>query len=61
MLLNWFRAKKKFSSGIIEDFNTKAKVTTRKAYEFRTYHATEIALYHTLGALPVPETTRDFF
>ncbi|MCU7882297.1 MAG: transposase, partial [Candidatus Thiodiazotropha sp. (ex Lucinoma aequizonata)] len=32
--LNWFRAKKKFSSGIVEGFNTKAKVTTRKAYEF---------------------------
>ncbi|MCU7881349.1 MAG: ISL3 family transposase [Candidatus Thiodiazotropha sp. (ex Lucinoma aequizonata)] len=61
LLLNWFRAKKKFSSGIIEGFNTKAKVTTRKAYGFRTYHAAEIALYHTLGALPVPETVHDFF
>ncbi|MCU7893682.1 MAG: transposase [Candidatus Thiodiazotropha sp. (ex Lucinoma aequizonata)] len=61
LLLNWFRAKKKFSSGIVEGFNTKAKVTTRKAYGFRTYHAAEIALYHTLVALPVPETAHDFF
>ncbi|MCU7879445.1 MAG: transposase [Candidatus Thiodiazotropha sp. (ex Lucinoma aequizonata)] len=61
LLLNWFRAKKKFSTGIVEGFNTKAKVTTRKAYGFRTYHAAEIALYHTLGALPVPETAHDFF
>jgi transposase len=61
LLLNWFRAKKKFSSGIVEGFNTKAKVTTRKAYGFRTYHAAEIALYHTLGALPVPETAHEFF
>ena len=61
LLLNWFRAKKQFSSGIEEGFNTKAKLTTRKAYGFRTYHAAEIALYHALGALPVPETTHEFF
>ena len=61
LLLNWFRAKKPFSSGIVEGFNTKAKLTTRKAYGFRTYHAAEIALYHALGALPVPKTTHEFF
>ena len=61
LLLNWFRAKKQFSSGIVEGFNTKAKLTTRKAYGFRTFHATEIALYHTLGELPVPKTTHEFF
>jgi len=49
LLLNWFRAKKQFSSGIVEGFNTKAKLTTRKAYGFRTYRAAEIALYHALG------------
>jgi transposase len=53
LLLNWFRAKKQFSSGIVEGFNTKAKLTTRKAYGFRTYKAAEIALYHALGALSV--------
>jgi transposase len=42
-------------------FNTKAKLTTRKAYGFRTYHAAEIALYHALGALPVPKVTHEFF
>ena len=61
LLLNWFRAKKQFSSGIVEGFNTKAKLTTRKAYGFRTYKAAEIALYHALGALPVPITTHEFF
>ncbi len=61
LLLNWFRAKKQFSSAIVEGFNTKAKLTTRKAYGFRTYHGAEIALYHALGALPVPETTHEFF
>ena len=61
LLLNWFRAKKQFSSGIVEGFNTKAKLTTRKAYGFRTYRAAEVALYHALGALPVPKTTHVFF
>jgi len=61
LLLNGFRAKKQFSSEIVEGFNTKAKLTTRKAYGFRTYHAAEIVLYHVLGALPVPETTHEFF
>jgi transposase len=61
LLLNWFRAKGQFSSGIVEGFNNKAKLTTRKAYGFRSYHAAEIALYHTLGALPVPKSTHVFF
>lgn len=61
LLLSWFRAKKKFSSGIVEGFNNKAKLTTRKAYGFRSYHAAEIALYHALGALPVPKVAHEFF
>jgi len=39
----------------VEGGNTKAKLSTRKAYGFKTYQAAEIALYHVLGALPVPE------
>nr|VFK47897.1 MAG: Transposase [Candidatus Kentron sp. TC] len=61
LLLNWFRAKGQFSSGIVEGLNNKAKLTTRKAYGFRTYHSAEIALYHALGNLPVPESTHKFF
>ena len=38
-----------------------AKLTTRKAYGFRTYHGIEIALYHALGNLPVPKSTHKFF
>ena len=60
LLLNWFRAKGQLSSGVVEGFNTKAKLTTRKAFGFRTYHATEIALYHALGALPEPAFTHRF-
>jgi transposase len=60
LLLNWFRAKGAMSSGTVEGFNNKATLTTRKAYGFRTFRAIEIALYHTLGALPEPETTHKF-
>ncbi len=30
LLLNWFRAKGALSNGIVEGFNNKAKLTTRK-------------------------------
>lgn len=60
LLLNWFRAKKTISSGVIEGFNNKLKLTTRKSYGFRTFRAAEIALYHTLGNLPEPECTHKF-
>jgi transposase len=61
LLMNWFKAKGQFSSGIVEGLNTKAKLTTRKAYGFRTYRAAELSLYHTLGALPVPKVAHEFF
>ena len=57
LILNWFKAKKAFSSGIVEGLNTKIKLTTRKSYGFRTYKCSEIALYHALGRLPTPEMT----
>ena len=60
LILNWFRAKGLLSSGVVEGLNTKVKLTFRKAYGFRTFHAAEIALYHALGALPEPEATHRF-
>lgn len=35
LILNYFRARKQFSSGVIEGLNNKAKITMRKAYGFR--------------------------
>lgn len=55
LILNWFRAKKLFNAGIVEGLNCKAKLTMRKAFGFRTFEALEIALYHQLGELPVPQ------
>jgi transposase len=60
LLLNWFRARGTISSGVMEGFNNKLKLTTRKSYGFRTFRAAEIALYHTLGALPEPKWTHRF-
>ena len=54
LILNYFRARKQFSSGVVEGLNNKAKLTMRKSYGFRTFHVTEIALYHALGKLPEP-------
>lgn len=61
LILNWFRAKGALSSGVVEGFNNKVKLTTRKSYGFRTYEAIEISLYHNLGALPEPEFTHRFW
>jgi len=61
LILNYFRAKKEFSSGVVEGLNNKVKVTMRKSYGFRTFRITEIALYHVLGKLPEPEVTHRFY
>jgi transposase len=61
LILNWFRAKKAISNGVVEGLNNKAKVTARKSYGFRTFKCHEIALYHALGRLPVPETAHRFY
>jgi len=60
LILNWFRARGAISAGAVEGLNNKAKLTTRKAYGFRSYRCLEIALYHTLGKLPEPEVTHRF-
>jgi len=61
LVLNYFRARKQFSSGVVEGLNNKAKLTMRKAYGFRTFRVTEIALYHALGKLPEPHLTHRFY
>jgi hypothetical protein len=61
LILNYFRAKKIFSSGVVEGLNNKAKVTMRKAYGFCTFRIAEIALYHALGNLPEPKHAHTFY
>lgn len=61
LILNWFRAKKQFSAGVVEGLNNKAKLTTKKAYGYKSFKVLELALYHTLGNLPEPKLTHRFF
>lgn len=61
LILNWFRASGMISGGAVEGLNNKLKVTVRRSYGFRTFRATEVALYHALGKLPEPEHAHRFF
>jgi transposase len=60
LLLNWFHARRTISAGIVEGMNNKVKVTTRKAYGYRSYKAIRVALFHNLGGLPEPEVIHRF-
>ena len=59
--INWFKAKGKLSSGVVEGFNNKAKLTMRKSYGFRTLIGMEIALYRAMRDLHEPTNTHKFF
>jgi transposase len=61
LIVNWFKAKKRFSSGIVEGLNNKARLTMRKSYGFRSPEILEMALYHALGKLPEPELAHEFY
>ncbi|MFQ5859810.1 MAG: ISL3 family transposase [Anaerolineae bacterium] len=60
LILNWFAAKKQFSSGIVEGMNNKVKTTARKSYGFGTQEVLQVALYHALADLPLPPVTHRF-
>jgi transposase len=60
LLMNWFRARGEISSGSAEGLKNKLRMMTRQSYGFRTYEGMKIAMYHTLGRLPEPETTHKF-
>jgi len=60
LIMNWFKAKKAYSSGVVEGLNRKVNLVTRKAFGFRSYEVLEIALFHTMGELPEPELTHRF-
>ena len=60
LIMNWFKAKKQFSSGIVEGMNRKVNLVTRRSFGFRSYEVLKIALFHTMGGLPEPEFTHRF-
>lgn len=61
LILNWIRARREVFTGATEGLNNKARVVTRRSYGFRTFHVMELALYHTLGQLPEPAVTHEFW
>jgi transposase len=60
LLMNWFKARKAYSSGAVEGLNRKINLVTRKSYGFREYSTLRLALFHTLGSLPEPECTHRY-
>lgn len=60
LLLNWFKAKKEISCGVVEGLNTNVKLALRKARGFKSYEIAETALYHELGRLPEPQLAHRF-
>lgn len=60
LLMNYFKAGKSYSSGIVEGLNLKIKLGIRKAYGYRSSELLKTALFHQLGDLPEPEFTHKF-
>ncbi len=61
LILNYFRTKKEFNSGIVEGLNRKVNLTIRKAFGYRSFEVMETALYHQLGNLPEPNYPHNFW
>lgn len=60
LMMNWFKAKKAYSSGAVEGLNRKINLVTRRAYGYKSFDTLKIALFHTMGGLPEPEMTHRF-
>lgn len=60
LIMNYFKTKERYSSGVVEGLNLKVNLTMRKAYGFKSFPVMETALYHQLGRLPEPEFTHRF-
>ncbi|MEA1885207.1 MAG: ISL3 family transposase [Thermotogota bacterium] len=61
LILNYFRAKKEYNSGIVEGLNRKVNLTVRKSFGFKSFEIMKIALFHQLGRLPEPKFTHEFW
>jgi transposase len=57
-ILNYFKFM--ITAGSVEGLNRKAKVVSQRSYGFRTFEMFRLALYHSLGDLPVPKLTHTF-
>jgi len=60
LMMNWFTAKKSYSSGTVEGLNRKINLVTRRADGYKSFDVLKMALFHTMGGLPEPEMTHRF-
>jgi len=51
LILNYFRTKKEYSSGIVEGLNTKVKLVTRKAFGYRQAKISPAYVAETKGSI----------
>jgi len=57
-ILNYFKVR--INNGAVEGLNNKAKSISHRAYGYRSAETFKLALYHTMGDLPVPKLTHKF-
>jgi transposase len=60
LLMNYFKARKVYNSGIVEGLNLRINLCMRKAYGYRSFDLLQVSLYHTLGDFPEPKFTHRF-
>jgi transposase len=60
LLLNYFRAKRQYNSGVVEGLNNKARVSLARSFGHRSSEILKLVLYHTLGDLPEPNSPHKF-
>lgn len=60
LLMNYFKAGKGYSSGVVEGLNLRINLSMRKAYGYRSFDLMKVAMLHQLGDLPEPEFTHRF-
>ena len=60
LLLNYFRAKRQYNSGVVEGLNNKARVSLARSFGHRSSEILKLVLYHTLGDLPEPHFPHKF-
>lgn len=60
LLLNYFRAKRQYTSAVVEGMNHKARVSLARSFGHRSFEVLQLALYHNLGELPEPPSKHKF-
>lgn len=60
LLLNYFRAKRQYTSAMVEGMNHKARVSLARSFGHRSFRVLQLVLYHNLGELPEPPWSHEF-